>query len=318
MEDLARSIRGSGILSRMVLKVAAGVPLVWRSPSSLQFGVDDPIVVLDGVDDGTERLIAALVSGISPSGFDMMVRGAGLAIERAAELLARLEPVLEHETPAATAQLRVAVSGDGSLADELRQVLRDEGVLAAPSENSTDLAVIVAGWVIAPEDHGSWLRRDIPHLPVVIGDGGVTVGPLIEPGAGPCLYCVQLARTDDDAAWPAIATQLWNRPAPVLSRLAVAEAAAFVARRVLDRVRLGVVVSTGSTTKRTGSATEAAGSATEATSWRLTAGGTISSRVWKRHAACRCAAPEESDWAPAAGRATPAATRRAAAAAVPA
>ena len=54
----------------MVLKVGAGVPLVWRSPSSLQFGVDDPLVVLDDVDAGTERMIAALVPGISRTGFD--------------------------------------------------------------------------------------------------------------------------------------------------------------------------------------------------------------------------------------------------------
>jgi len=289
----------------MVLKVAAAVPLVWRSPSSLQFGVDRPQVVLDGVDERTERLIAALVGGISSSGFDMMVRSTGLAVEEATRLLGRLEPVLERETAAPTA--RIAVSGNGPLADELRQVLRTDGVLADSDVRAPDLAVIVAGWVIAPEDHGSWLRRDIPHLPVVVGDGGVTVGPLVEPGAGPCLYCVQLTRTDDDPAWPAIATQLWNRPAPAMTRLAVTEAAGVAARRALERGRsAGVVVSTGSTTEA-------------ATSWHLAGdSGVVSSREWTRHAACRCAAREESDWAPAADPADPSATTTAAAVAVPA
>ena len=280
----------------MVLKVGAGVPLVWRSPSSLQFGVDAPLVVLDDVDAGTERMVAALVPGISRSGFDMMARSLGLGVEAADELLQRLEPVLENESSAR--EFRVAVSGDGQLADEMRRVLEAEGALAAPDEPAPGLAVIVAGWVISPEDHGSWLRRDIPHLPVVIGDGGVTVGPLVEPGSGPCLYCVQLTRTDDDAAWPAIATQLWNRPATAMTRLAVAEAAAFTARRVLERM------------------TDGPG---EAVGWRLAAAdGAVSPRAWTRHAACRCAAPAESDWAPAADHADPPATRRAAAVAVPA
>lgn len=277
----------------MVLKVGAGVPLVWRSPSSLQFGVDVPLVVLDDVDAATERLVAALVGGISHSGFDMMVRSAGLDPEAAAALLTRLEPALERE--ASVAATRVAVSGDGPLADELRGVLDAEGVLAAPNESAPDLAVVVAGWVIAPEDHGSWLRRDIPHLPVVIGDGGVTVGPLVEPGSGPCLYCVQLTRTDDDPAWPAIATQLWNRPAPAMTRLEVAEAATFIARCVLTRLAEG---------------------AGDAVSWTLN--GAVSSRAWTQHEACRCAVPEEIDWAPAADRVVRSATTRAAAVAVPA
>jgi len=279
----------------MVLKVRAGVPLVWRSPSSLQFGVDAPLVVLDEVGAGIERVISALVGGVSTTGFDMMARGAGVSVDAADELLQRLAPVLETE--AAPAELRVAVEGDGPLADEVRRVLGAEGVLAAPDESAPSLAVIVAGWVISPEDHGSWLRRDIPHLPVVIGDGGVTVGPLVEPGSGPCLYCVQLTRTDDDPAWPAIATQLWNRPAPAMTRLAVAEAAAFTARRALEW---------------------SAGAPGDGISWRVAADGGVSSRAWTRHASCRCAAPEESDWAPAADPASRPATTREAAVAVPA
>jgi len=283
----------------MVLKVRNGVPLVWRSPSSLQFGVDEPLVVLDEVDEGSERLIGALVGGISATGFEMMARSAGMPSDAASELLARLERVLASETADAAAPgARVAVSGDGPLTDELRRALRAHGVLADPDASAPDLAVIVAGWVISPEDHGSWLRRDIPHLPVVIGDGGVTVGPLVEPGSGPCLYCVQLTRTDDDPAWPAIATQLWNRPAPELSGVAVVEAAGFVARRVLERLSRGPG---------------------GAVSWRLAAStGEVSLRGWMPHAMCRCAAPAESDWALAADPVDRSATTRAAAVAVPA
>lgn len=283
----------------MVLKVRADVPLVWRSPSSLQFGVDLPRVVLHDVDAASERMISALVGGISRSGFDMMARSAGITAEAAAELLSRLDAVLEREAAApAAARARVAVSGEGTLANEVRRVLEAERVLAGSDEGSPGLAVVVAGWVISPEDHGRWLRRDIPHLPVVVADAGVTVGPLVEPGIGPCLYCVQLSRTDDDPAWPAIATQLWNRPAPAMTPLAVAEAASFIARRAGERLTSGPG---------------------EAISWRLAGdGGAVTARAWARHAQCRCAVPAESDWAPAADPASRSATTRAAAVAVPA
>jgi bacteriocin biosynthesis cyclodehydratase domain-containing protein len=287
-----------GILSGMVLKVAAGIPLVWRSPSSLQFGVDAPLAVLEELDTGTERIVAALVSGISRSGFDMMARSAGLDAVAAEALLAKLKPVL-GESPATVGS--VAVTGSGSLADELRRMLDAGGLLVATEESSLDLVVIVAGWLVGARDHGTWLRRDISHVPVMVSDGGITVGPFVEPGSGPCLYCLQLAMMDDDPAWPAIATQLWSRPAPPLTLLAVAEAAAFTARRIRERLAAGPAGATPA----------------EATSWRLAAAnGELSSRAWTRHAACRCAAPAESDWAPAADRESPAATRRAEAVAV--
>jgi len=295
----------------MVLKVRSEVPLVWRSPSSLQFGVDAPLAVLDELDEGTERIVAALVSGISRSGFDMMARSLGVGDDDAEELLARLEPVLEG-APTARASA-VTVTGSGPLAEELRRQLATGGLLADPTESAPDLAVIVAGWLIGAEDHGTWLRRDIPHLPVVVGDAGVTVGPFVEPGSGPCLYCVQLTKTDEDAAWPAIATQLWSRAAPPLTELAIAEAAAFAARRIRERVESAAPGVSIRASRYSTSKNESGG----ATSWRLAAAsGELSSRVWTRHAECRCAAPAESDWAPAPDRAIRSATRRAAAAAV--
>lgn len=287
-----------GILSCMVLKVRDGVPLVWRSPSSLQFGVDAPLAVLDDLDEGTERIVAALVSGISRSGFDMMARSLGLPVDAAERLLATLEPVLARSETAPAIAARVAVTGTGPLADELRRLLADVGALAAPNERAPDLAVIVAGWLVGAEDHGRWLRRDIPHLPVVVGDAGVTVGPFVEPGSGPCLYCIQLAKTDADPAWPAIATQLWGRPAPPLPQLAIVEGAAFAARRIAVRLAAGPGL---------------------ALSWRVAAADRrISVRAWTRHAECRCATPEGSDWAPVPGPEIRTATRTAAAAAAPA
>lgn len=262
----------------MVLKLAADVPLVWRSPTGIQLGAARPIAVLDDVTPAHERLLAALAAGISETGFAMMARAAGADADR---LLDRIAPALDTPQPPPP---RVAVYGEGRLAEEL---VRQLGRCDDP-----ELVLLVAAWVLAPSEHGAWLRRDVPHLPVVVGDR-IVVGPLVVPGETACLHCVGLARRDADAAWPAIATQLHGRPAPVLSRTAIAEAAAFVARHL---------------------AGDAPG-----TSWELDPrDGTISVARWGRHPECSCAAPTGTDWAPVVVRAGPRGPSSARAAAVPA
>jgi bacteriocin biosynthesis cyclodehydratase domain-containing protein len=286
----------------MVLRIDPGIPMVWRTPTSVQFGVDVPRLVLGEVTQAYERMLAALDAGVSPSGWQMLARDAGLDPGEAERLLARLAPVMTSD-PRPPAH-RVLVTGEGALAGELAAQLADAGLLAGTGDPDPDLVVLVASWVITPEDHGAWLRRDIPHLPIVALDGSVTVGPFVEPGRGPCLYCVHLSRVDADPAWPAIATQLWGRPSPALTRTAVAATAAFAARRI--RARLD------------------AGPADTAVAWRLADGGladdagAITSQERRRHPRCSCAAPSESDWAPAADHEIPRATTTATAVRVPA
>jgi hypothetical protein len=255
----------------VVLRLDPGWPLLWRSPSSAQFGSDEPAVVLDEVSEGEDRLIAALAAGVSESGFAMLAESLEVSPERSQALLDALAPVLARETESPS---RVAaVLGDSALARSVAGLLSASGVLGSPDD--ADVVVLVADWVVAPADHLRWLNRDVPHLPVVVAERSITVGPLAEPGVGPCLHCVHLARVDEDAAWVAIATQLLGREGCEVDALAVVEAAAFVARRVLDRL---------------------SGSGEFGMSWRLS-GGAISSRKWWRHPDCRCATPEGSDWA---------------------
>lgn len=47
-----------------------------------------------------------------------------------------------------------------------------------------------------------------PHLLVEVRDTVGVVGPLVVPGRGPCLRCLDLTRADLDPGWPAIAAQL--------------------------------------------------------------------------------------------------------------
>jgi hypothetical protein len=262
----------------MVLRLDPGLPLLWRSPSSVQFGSDEPSAVLSDVTEGEDRLLAALATGVSESGFAMLADSLGVSAERSQALLGAVAPVLarERRSPSRVA----AVLGDGALARAIAGLLSASGSLGAVEDAA--LVVLVADWVVSPADHLRWLNRDVAHLPVVTTERGVTVGPLAEPGVGPCLYCVHLARVDADPAWTAIATQLLGRAGHDLGALAVAEASAFVARRVLERLSGGGAVGV---------------------SWRLDGEGEVSARPWARHPDCRCAAPEGTDWAAAPDRA---------------
>lgn len=253
----------------MVLRLAPDLPMLWRTPSSVQFGSTHPVVVVDGVGDGETRLLGALAAGISATGYAMLARSAKVAPEDAERLLERVRPAME--TPAAPVG-RVAVMGDSGLARAIAGLLGD--ALVTPGD--AELVVLVADWVVGPADHTRWLNRDVPHLPVVVTERSVAVSPFVEPGATPCLYCVHLARADRDPAWPAIATQLWGRAPREPHRTALAETAAFVARRISDR---------------------AAGRRDAGEAWELGEGGAVSATRWERHPGCRCAAPQGSDWA---------------------
>jgi hypothetical protein len=104
---------------------------------------------------------------------------------------------------------------------------------------------------IFPDAGEPWLRRGIPHLPLVVQGHRVQVGPLITGGAGPCLSCLDLHRRDRDAAWPALLSQLAPGPflpgAPVslestLSAMTIG-AAAMIVHTCLDGQPVSVDIS---------------------------------------------------------------------------
>lgn len=137
--------------------------------------------------------------------------------------------------------------GVGAVADTVDAFLTGEGVTVvrttAPRGGPVPLpepepraAVLVADHVVDPTVRAAWTRRGTPHLPVVVSDGRVRVGPFLVPGTGPCLQCLEYARVDDDPAWPAIAAQVWGRTAAALSPYRTAAVAAAVTRLVVERL----------------------------------------------------------------------------------
>jgi hypothetical protein len=136
------------------------------------------------------------------------------------------------------------------------------------------------------------LAADVPHLSVVVREAGLIVGPLVLPGAGPCLRCLDLHRTDRDPAWPRLLAQLPGRPTPAdpgetaSSRLG----AALAALQVLGH--LDGLAGTARTARTA--------SGKEAPTWPASVGATlevdlpdglVSRRPWPVHPACGCTWP---------------------------
>lgn len=227
----------------MMLRLDPRLPLVWRSPFGVQLGIDPVVVRIDNVTEGQERMLAALTVGTSAPGLAVVAggRGSDAALARD-QLLALVAPALEVAPQ--TAQGAVAISGSDTIVTAIAGLLAGHGIEVLTATDAADLtdstpeiAVVVGHFVLAPRLHAIWLRRDIPHLSVVVGDAASVVGPVVEPGVGPCLLCVELHHRDADAAWPAIAAQLLGRRSGVESTTLVAETAAAACRMVLARLR---------------------------------------------------------------------------------
>jgi hypothetical protein len=122
----------------------------------------------------------------------------------------------EGDLPCALATLlrvggigRVSVGANAvdTLDLELRTYRPNPATIGSVSQ-PPDLVVLAAVGAICAGAGEPWLRRGIPHLPLVVQGHRVQVGPLIAGAAGPCLTCLDLHRRDRDPAWPALLSQL--------------------------------------------------------------------------------------------------------------
>jgi bacteriocin biosynthesis cyclodehydratase domain-containing protein len=231
----------------MGIRIDPTLEFIWRDPCTVQLGVDPPRAVVTVPTTAEERFLCALRRETGRDAMAGVARSVDCPPGVAARLLGDAAPALVDlgAEPAA----RVEVSGTGPLTRELDRMLTGDGVTvvrtSAPRggpvpepDPPPTLAVLVADHVTDPTVRAAWCRRSVPHLPVVVGDGRVRVGPFLVPGAGPCLQCVELERTDADPAWPAIAAQVWGRPAAPLTPYRAATVATTVTRLVLERLPL--------------------------------------------------------------------------------
>lgn len=104
--------------------------------------------------------------------------------------------------------------GTVELAAATRTILASSG-LRQLSSTEPDLLVITS----YGEGSRTVFERAVllgrEHLPVVIDEDRVRIGPFVRPGQTPCVGCHDLHRSDWDPAWPALLLQLGHSATPV-------------------------------------------------------------------------------------------------------
>lgn len=269
------------------------------SPQSVQFGVGEQSVVLDGLTDPDKRLIQLLVQGADEPGPALADR-CGLLPARAEYLIRMLEPVLirpvaakstlsglrtdrlgpdinqwsaAYELDAAPLMERrnraaVLITGLGRTGSTIAQALAAAGIgtllledrylvsaadvgagsfrlcdigmsrpaavrrqihhidptvqahalhrsgPGAATEASfftLDLVIQVANDITDERLQSQLMHKEQAHLPVVLRDRDVLIGPLVIPGLTACVACVDKHRADLDPQWMKICQAMRDR-----------------------------------------------------------------------------------------------------------
>ncbi|KHO23471.1 cyclodehydratase [Mycolicibacterium setense] len=281
-------------MTRYVL--ASGRPILLRPDDAIQLGWDPRRAVLVHPPAGmTQKQLAELLRVLQAGATrDELITAAGLFDdpEPIDELIDGLTQIgfltalnVRPSRPTRSASIRV--HGRGPLSDLLANGLRCSGAKIRHSTNphtgnvaaSTDLVVLADDQITDPRLLQDLHHDGIAHLPVRVRDGAGLVGPLVIPGLTSCLHCADLHRTDRDAAWPAVATQL--RGAVGSASRATILATAALAMHQVDLVIRAV---------RTGDDQPApVAPPTLNTTLELDADGySIVARRWSRHPDCPC------------------------------
>lgn len=138
-----------------------------------------------------------------------------------------------------------------------------------------DVVVLAPASQLEDADAAAVRHDPVPHLLAEVRDTVGVVGPLVLPGRGPCLRCLDLTRTDLDPDWPALAVQLASpvravRPAAVGGAVLAAAVSAQAAQQVLALIDGDLPASVGGTLEL----------ALPDWRWRR--------RTWPPHPACDC------------------------------
>ncbi len=148
-----------------------------------------------------------------------------------------------------------------------------------------DLVVVVRDDLIDIGLADDLVRSGRPHLAVVCAEDRVVVGPLVLPGRGPCLRCLDLHRTDRDPAWPHLAAQLLAQAGRARPRGEVASSTAGAGLASLQVIGFFDELAVPATVGRTLEVT--------------LPDGLVEARRWTAHPACGCSPPVPGDPAPA-------------------
>jgi hypothetical protein len=264
------------------------MPVLLRPDGAVQVGWDPRRAVLVRPPAGlSAAALADLLRTLQP-GATLAELQARFEVD-AGELVASL---LDAGVVTATERRRtrcasIRIHGRGPLSDLLAGALRCSGARvthsadtkAAPPD-TTDLVVLSDFLVADPRVIRELHTGRVAHLPVRLRDGAGLVGPLVIPGVTSCLGCADLHRSDRDAAWPVVASQLRETvgSADRATVLATAALALNQVDRVIRAVRRGDGVATSVEPPPT----------LDTTLEFDVDAGAIVARRWSRHPRCWC------------------------------
>lgn len=217
-----------------------GAPLLRRDAAHLQVGTSPGIVIrdrpglvnllrlLDGARD-VERLDAiarTTISELTVPATEILaeLRSAGVVFDATRWSGARgLDAEARHadivgDDPARLRHRQTygvalhADAGSRRFAEITQSVLVDSGVTRIAADDP-DLLVITSCGEPARTVFEHPVGVGLDHLPVVIDEDRIRIGPLVRPGHTPCVSCHDLHRADWDRAWPALMHQLGRHTA---------------------------------------------------------------------------------------------------------
>lgn len=296
MDDDARH---PGYPARAALR--PGVRVVRRSASELQVGIGSDALVLPDA-PSVRLLLRGLADGAPPPHPDALDPAARhacaaltshdlvvdadvwcAALEGLTGAAGQSRSALVAEAGADTARrlasrrrVRVGLLGSAlvSATDGLTSFLAEAGIAVA-SPSRADLVIVLSE---GETDRGALddlVRADRPHVVLTVREGGVRVGPFVQPGLTACQRCVDAHAAESDPRRGLVLEQysgptrpLWGLPAPVPGDL-LALATALLARDVTRWV-------------------DVLQPATWSTTIDIDPALTFPRTTWSRHAACGC------------------------------
>lgn len=263
-----------------MLQFHRSVPLVRRTTSSVQFGVDDPVLI-DGLTEDDLGLIDLLCRGCDSADYLDAADRARLSRTRALSLLDLLTEAGVLTPPEAAsggsvvrdfAESYAALHGVGPVAAasaiRSRSVIvfgHDPGIVSeALAEAGFDtlvvesadqaieagaehrMTVLISRLTANIGDSSRLFAEDADHLIVRVGDQRADLVP-IRPGLTPCATCTVLHSRDEDDGWFAGWRQLAARSRhalidPLLLRAAATETARMLRAATVGLAEFGPVV----------------------------------------------------------------------------
>jgi bacteriocin biosynthesis cyclodehydratase domain-containing protein len=269
------------------------MPVLLRPDGAVQIGWDPRRAVLvrppAGLGSGgLATVLRALAAPLSSAEARRLARAHGLSDDAGFDaLLSGLVSsgvVREGDRLRGGRALSIRVHGSGPLSDLLADGLRCSGARVGRSSRAAgvpggvDLVVLADQLAADPRLVRDLQAGGVPHLPVRVRDGVGVVGPLVLPGVSSCLACADLHRTDRDAAWPALATQLREIVGTADRPTLLATAALALAQ--LQQIIAAVRADAGPA--------PAAPATLNATVEVDVGAGSIVARRWSRHPLCGC------------------------------